>query len=254
MTTPTIDLMHHHGSMRRFTADPVPSETVEAVVLAALRASTSSNLHLVSVVAVTDAAKRTRLSEICKQEHVAQAPVVLVWCADLKRLDRACELRGYAQETAYVENFLTCAVDAGIAAQNGALAAESLGLGICYLGSIRNNTQAVIELLQLPRLVFPIVGMAVGWPAAPAPIRPRLPLPAVLSWNSYPAEPPDALLKEYDRTMVATGIYEGRRVPIPGRPDETEEYGWMEHSARRACQALRTEIREVLKRQGFALE
>jgi FMN reductase (NADPH) len=254
MTTPTIDLIHRHGSMRQFKSDPVPSETIEAVALAAVRASTSSNLHLVSVVAVTDPGKRKRLSEICKQEHVAQAPVVLVWCADLKRLDRACELRGYTQVTAYVENFLTCAVDVGIAAQNGALAAESLGLGICYLGSIRNSTQTVIEILQLPHLVFPVVGMAVGWPAAPAPIRPRLPLPAVLSWNSYPAENPDPLLKEYDRTMIATGIYEGRQVPVPGKPDAMEEYGWMEHSARRACQALRVELREVLKRQGFALE
>jgi len=54
--------------------------------------------------------------------------------------------------------------------------------------------------------------------------------------------------------MIATGIYEGRQVPVPGKPDAMEEYGWMEHSARRACQALRVELREVLKRQGFALE
>ena len=129
------------------------------------------------MVAVTDAAKRARLAELCgNQEHIAQAPVFLAWCADLARLDRACELRGYTQVTGYVENFLVAAVDAAIAAQTAALAAESLGLGICYIGSIRNNTQAVIDLLELPRLVFPVTGMTLGWPAAEPPMRPRLPL------------------------------------------------------------------------------
>jgi len=253
MTTPTLDLLQRHGSVRKYTADPVPHELIETVVSAAQRASTSSNLQVVSVVAVTNGAKRKRLSEICGQDHVAQAPVVLVWCADLKRLDRACELRNCRQVTDYVENFLTCVLDAGIAAQNGVVAAEALGLGICYLGSIRNNTQAVIELLSLPRLVFPVVGMAVGWPASPAMRRARLATSAVLSWEQY-AEASDAALREYDRIMAATGIYQGRQVPVPGKPGKMEDYGWLEHSARRAEQALRTELRSVLKRQGFGLE
>lgn len=254
MTSPTIELMHRHGSVRKFKADPIPVELIETLVAAAQRASTSSNLQVVSVVAVTEAATRTRLAEISGQEHVAQAPVVLVWCADLKRLDRACELRGYTQVTDYVENFLVCALDAGIAAQNGALAAESLGLGICYLGGIRSNTQAVIDLLKLPRLVFPVVGLVLGWPAAPAIVRPRLSTSAILHWERYDPQPRDAALYEYDRAMMATGIYRGRQVPVPGKPGEVEEYGWLEHSARRAAQAVRTELRGVLKRQGFALD
>jgi len=253
MTNPTLDLLHRHGSVRKFKFEPVPVALVETIVAAAQRASTSSNLQVVSVVAVTEAAKRKRLSEVCGQEHVAQAAVVLVWCADLRRLDRACELRGCKQVTDYVENFLMCVLDAGIAAQNAAVAAESLGLGVCYLGSVRNNTQVVIELLALPRLVFPVVGMALGGPAAPPNIRPRLPTSAILSWERY-AETSDAALREYDRVMAATGIYQGRQVPVPGRPGEMEDYGWLEHSARRAEQALRTELRAVLRQQGFGLE
>jgi FMN reductase (NADPH) len=254
MSTPTIELIHRHASVRKFTADSVPADAIEAMVAAAQRASTSSNLQVVSVVAVTDAEKRARLSGICGQEHVAKAPVVLVWCADLRRLDRACALRGYTQVTEYVENFLMCALDVGIAAQNGVVAAESLGLGVCYLGSVRNNTQAVIDLLGLPRLVFPVVGMAVGWPAGPPAVRPRLPVSAVLYWNAYDTEHRDAALAEYDRAMIATGIYEGRQVPVPGKAGETEAYGWLEHSARRVSQAARTDLRDVLARQGFALE
>jgi FMN reductase (NADPH) len=254
MTSPTIELMHRHGSVRKYTADPVPVDLIETLVAAAQRASTSSNLQVVSVVAVTEAASRARLAEICGQEHVAQAPVVLVWCADLRRLDRACELRGYTQVTDYVENFLTCVVDIGIAAQNAALAAESLGLGMCYLGSVRNNVPGVIDLLRLPRLVFPVVGMTVGWPAAPAIVRPRLPTSAVLYWETHDPQPRDAALHEYDRTMIATGIYQGRQVPVPGKPGDMEDYGWMEHSARRVSKAMRTDLRNVLKRQGFSLE
>lgn len=253
MTNPTLDLLCRHGSVRKYSADPVAPALVEQIVHAAQRASTSSNLQVVSAVAVTEAAKRKRLSEVSGQEHVAQAPVVLVWCADLRRLDRACQLRGCTQVTDYVENFLTCVLDAGIAAQNAAVAAESLGLGVCYLGSIRNDVRAVIDLLALPRLVFPVVGMALGWPAAAPAIRPRLATSAVLSWDRY-AEANDAALLEYDRTMAATGIYQGRQVPVPGKPDQMEAYGWLEHSARRAEQALRTELRAVLKQQGFGLE
>jgi FMN reductase (NADPH) len=207
-----------------------------------------------SVVAVADPAKRSRLAELCgNQEHIAQAPVFLAWCADLARLDRACELRGYIQETGYVENFLVAAVDAVIAAQSAVMAAESLGLGICYIGSIRNHTQAVIDLLGLPRLVFPVTGMTVGWPAAEPPIRPRLPQSAVLHLEHYASEH-DAELAEYDRIMAASGIYGGRQIPVPGKPDEMEDYGWTEHTARRVAQAVRTDLREVLERQGFALK
>ncbi len=254
MLNPTFDLIHGHGSVRNYRADPVPQETIEAIVAAAQRTSTSSNMQAYSVVAVTDEATRGRLSELCGgQAHIAQAPVFLAWCADLARLDRACELRGYTQEAGYVENFLVAAVDAVIAAQTAALAAESHGLGICYIGSIRNNPAEVIDLLGLPRLTFPVSGMTVGWPAVEPTVRPRLPLPAVLHWERYDPEH-DSELAAYDRAMAATGIYQGRQVPVPGKPGEMEDYGWTEHTARRVAQALRTGLREVLAQQGFALK
>ncbi len=255
MSTPTLDLIHHHGSVRQYKPDPVPTETIKTIIAAAQRTSTSSNLQMFSVVAVTEAATRARLAELCgNQKHVAQAPVFLAWCADLARLDRACELRGYTQVADYVENFLVAAVDAAIASQTAALAAESLGLGICYIGSIRNNTAAVIELLKLPRLVFPVVGMTVGWPAAQPRLRPRLPLSAVLHWERYDPQPKDAELAEYDKIMAATGIYGGRQVPVPGKSGEMQDYGWTEHSARRVAQALRVEMRGILEQQGFPLK
>ncbi|MCJ7584721.1 MAG: NADPH-dependent oxidoreductase [Anaerolineales bacterium] len=255
MENPTLDLIHRHASVRRYKADPLPASVIEAIVASGQRASTSSNLQTYSVVAVIDSAKRQKLAELCgDQKHVAEAPVFLAFCANLARLERVCQLRGYTQVTGYVENFLVAAVDAAILAQNTALAAESLGLGICYIGSIRNNLPEVIDLLELPRLVVPITGMTVGWPEKSPRLKPRLPLRAVLHWEKYDTSSEDGALREYDRAMIETGIYQGRQVPVPGKEGETEEYSWTEHSARRVSQRVRISLRAVLEKHGFGLE
>jgi hypothetical protein len=180
--------------------------------------------------------------------------VFLAWCADLSRLDRICERRGYHQVTEYIENFLVSAIDVAIAMQTATLAAESLGLGMCYIGGIRNNPSEVIELLELPKLVFPISGMTLGWPAAEPLIRPRLPLNTVLHWEKYDITGEEGAIVEYDKEMVATGIYKGRQVQVPEDGKDIEDYSWQEHSARRASGKHRTDLREKLQDQGFNLE
>jgi FMN reductase (NADPH) len=253
MMNPTLDLIHAHASIRRFKPDPVPDATIEAVVAAGQAASTSSNLQLYSVVAVTDAARREELSRLCDdQAQVANAPLFLVWCADMARLDRVCRQRSYTQVTEYADTFLVAAIDVVIAAQNAALAAESLGLGICYVGGIRSHPREVIRLLDLPRLVFPVVGMTVGLPGGTPVRRPRLPTQAVLHRERY-REDQDEVLWQYDRVMAKAGIYAEGPVPVPGRPGEFEDYGWLEHSARRVSQGGRAFLRTVLEEQGFPL-
>ncbi len=164
MSTPTIEQIHRHASVRKYKPDPVPRDVVETIVGAGQRASTSSNLQAYSVVAVTAPDRRAALAELCgDQEGIRQAPVFLAWCADLNRLDRVCEMRGYEQVARHVESLVVAVVDAAVAMQNAALAAESLGLGMCYIGAIRNHPAEVIELLELPRLVFPVSGMTLGW-------------------------------------------------------------------------------------------
>ncbi len=251
----TIERLMRHRSIRNYTQDVVPCETIETIVAAGQRASTSSNLQPYSAIAVTDAGTRARLAELCgNQVHIAQAPVFIAWCADLSKLDRACALRKLPHVTNYVENFLVAVIDTAILMQNAAIAAESLGLGMCYIGGIRNHPRSVIELLNLPRLMFPISGMTLGVPAADPMVRPRLPLRAVLHWERYSDAAQDDALAEYDRAMIATGIYEGRQVNRPGAPGEMEDYGWLEHSARRVSQPTRPDLRAVLADQGFGLE
>ena len=189
------------------------------------------------------------------RRHIAEAPVFLAWCADLARLDRACELRGYTQVTDYVENFLVAAADAAIASQNGALAAESLGLGICYIGAIRNRPAEVIELLEMPRLTFPIAGMTARLARRQTRPSARGSTPRrCCTGSTTTRREQDRLLHAYDEAMIATGIYQGRQVPAPGERGEMEDYGWLEHSARRVSQPTRTGLREVLEKQGFPAE
>jgi FMN reductase (NADPH) len=255
MENPTLDLIHHHASVRNYKPDPIPPHMIETIISSAQCASTSLNLQAYSVISVIDEQKRVRISELCgNQSHICEAPVFLAWCADLARLDRVCELRGYTQVTEYTENFLIAAIDASLAAQNAALAAESLGLGVCYIGSIRNHPAQIIELLGLPRLTFPVTGMTLGWPGNLVDEKPRLPLQSVLHWESYNQEKEDGNLRLYDTTMIASGIYSGRQVPVPGKPDEMEDYGWMEHSARRVSRPVRMELRSELEKQGFTMK
>ena len=254
MNNSTIELINKHGSVRNYKPDSVSREMIETIVSAGQRASTSSNLQMYSVVAITDEDKRNRLQVLCgNQKHISQAPVFLTWCADLSILKRICEIKGRIQQAGYVENFLLAAVDAAIAAQNAGLAAESLGLGFCYIGAIRNNPRDVIELLALPQLTFPLVGMTLGWPVSPPKIRPRLPLDAILHWEAYDSSNEETHLEKYDQKMIQTGIYSGRQVstddPIP-----ESEYGWTEHSSRRVARVVRPHLRAVLQEMGFELK
>jgi len=80
-----------------------------------------------------------------------------------------------------------------------------------------------------------------------------LPLNAVLHWETHDRRHEDQALRDYDRAMLQTGIYQGRQVPVPGKPGETEDYGWLEHSARRVSRPTRTDLHKILSQQGFEL-
>ena len=254
-TSPTLTQIHAHASMRHFTDEPVPRELITTIVEAGQRAATSSNMQRYSVVVVSDRERRHRMAELCSgQEQIRQAPVFLAFCADANRLDRVCEARGYELVSEHVENFLVAAIDAALVLQNAVLAAESLGWGACMIGAIRNRSAEVIELLELPKLVFPIAGMTLGRPAKPMTPKPRLALDAILHWERYDSSGEAELIEDYDRVMAESGIYEGRQVPTPGVEGEVEGYGWMEHTARRVSKAVRTEMRSVIEGQGFGLK
>ena len=129
--SPVIDHLLAHRSVRAYLPDPVSDDTLSAIVAAAQSAASSSNLHAWSVVAVRDPARKARLAELAgDQDHIRQAPLLLVWLADLARLDDVATRVGEsAAALDYLEMFQVGVIDAALAAQNAVTAAESLGLG-----------------------------------------------------------------------------------------------------------------------------
>ncbi|SFQ34877.1 nitroreductase family protein [Variovorax sp. 770b2] len=210
---PVLETLLAHRSVRAFTPEPVPEGTVEWLVAAAQSAPSSSNLQTWSVVAVKDAERKARLAEYAgNQAQVREAPLVLVWLADLARLrglarDAAVPVEG----TEFLDSSLMAVIDAVLAAQNAVTAAASLGLGTVYLGAIRNQPERVSAELGLPPGAFAVVGLCVGYADAsrPASVKPRLPQSAVLSRERYAAADPAGDVARYDATMQAFYAAEG---------------------------------------------
>ncbi|MCC3374920.1 oxygen-insensitive NADPH nitroreductase [Cohnella sp. REN36] len=201
----TIASLMAHRSVRAFRDTPVTEEQLQTIVAAGQMASTSSNVQAYSVIAVTEPSLKRQLAVLSgDQAYVEQCPLFLVWCADFYRTCRASEMY-LGEETTYedsTESFMVATIDAALAAQNAAVAAESMGLGICYIGGIRNRIAEVAELLRIPELAYPVFGMCVGVPARQSGQRPRLPVEAVLHRNGYDPETSVEAVKGYDVKMV----------------------------------------------------
>jgi nitroreductase len=180
-----LDVQLAHRSVRRFLPGPLEPSVLPTLVAAAQSAPTTSNLQLWSVVAITDAARLARVAELSgQQEHVRDAPLLLVWVADVARVRTLAERRNTAvHATGYLETTVTAYLDAALAAQNAMVAAESLGLGT-YLrtgGIMREPGVARLARLGDGQRIVGIVSL--GYPAAPEPPRRRRPAPEVTIWR-----------------------------------------------------------------------
>ena len=184
---PALDTALAHRSIRRFTEQPVPADMLAAVLEAGRAASTSSYQQNNSVIRVSDREIRKGLREICASEggmgnaYVEHCAEFLVFCIDAARH----HMVDAQVQTDWTEVLLTGAIDAGIMAQNVVLAAESLGLGAVYIGSIRNDIARVGELLGLPEHTVPLFGLCLGYPDQQPQQRPRLSLDTLVSENRY---------------------------------------------------------------------
>lgn len=194
-----------HRSVRSYRNAPLPSGTIETLIAAAQSASSSSNLQPWSVVAVQEPARKARLAELSGgQTHIQEAPLFLVWLADLARLRNIAERRSVdSASIEALEYLLLSVVDTALAAQNAFVALESLGLGGVFIGGIRNHPEKVAAELNLPSHVLPVVGLCVGWPdpAVTTGVKPRLPQDAVLHRETYSAEAEIAATEAYDARL-----------------------------------------------------
>lgn len=221
---PDLAAFLSHRSVRTYTPEALDRETRSALIATAQSASTSSNLHLWSVVDVADPDLRAKVNEHCSQQaQVVSAPWFLVFCADHHRLRSLAKERGESADAlAYMDYFLMGVVDASLAAERLAVAAETLGYGVCYIGAIRNNPEAVAQLLHLPQHCFPVFGLCVGRPDPdhPTSVKPRPSQETMWFENRYP----DA---------AEWGNYDERMAEFYASQGQNPDVSWTDRSLRR---------------------
>lgn len=199
----TIAALLNHRTIREFTSEPVDEQTIHTLFDVAMRTSTSMGMQNTSIIWVKDPQKRRRLAQINEQAYVAEAPVYLLFIADVHRIQGIFHERGVDDLPLRTMDLYTAAfTDACLQVQNVVAAAESLGLGATILGGVLNNPPAVIEILNLPELTFPVLGLILGHPAQNPALKPRMPQDLRVMIDEY-QEPESwcSALSDYDHEM-----------------------------------------------------
>lgn len=231
---PTIETLHNHRSFRSYKEKFVEAEKLEAIVKAAQSAPSWIHGQQFSIIAIKDAQRKKELARLCgNQKYVEEAPIFLVFCTDFYRASLAGEIEGKTLEALNdVDSLLVGTTDVGLGMGYAIAAAESLGLGTVPIGGIRRNSLEIVELLRLPKYVFPVSGLCVGYGAGDPGQKPRLPVEAVLHEETYKQDL-KAILEEYNQLL-----------PAP----------WTQRVASFYEQSYYANIAKMLKQQGFPCE
>jgi nitroreductase len=189
-----MDTLLRHVTIRNFSSKPVSEELLVKILTAGTRASTTGNMQWYSIIITRDTVRKSLLDGLhFNQKPAVTAPVNLTFCADINRFSHWCRINKAVPAYDNFLSFFNAATDAILAAQNVCVAAESYGLGICYLGTALYNASGIIELLEIPEGVMPVTSVAIGWPAEVPALTDRLPLQAVIHNEVYKDYTDDAI-------------------------------------------------------------
>jgi len=227
---PTIDVLLGHRSIRKYTRQAVPDEVIDTIVTAGQQAAFAHQCY--SIILCKDASK-----------HAFNAPLLFTVCVDLHKMEKVMAARGWQREMCDSATLLFSIQDAAYAAQNMVIAAESMGLGTCYLGFVPFAAEANKELMNLPEKVMPLVGIVMGYPDQNPPVRPRFPKDFTLFEGRYrQLDDTDVTkaMEQMDKGYLAQNYYRNNNVMLP--LEEKEEsytfnnYSWTEHISRKLGQ------------------
>lgn len=241
-----IDQMMQHVSVRDFQDEPLTDDMKKKLLLAAQSGSSSNFVQAFSIIDITDKKLRSEIAEISNSAaYVNKTGAFFVFVADLYRQSQMLEQADEPLDgIKNMEELLVAAVDTTIAGEDMAQAAESLGLGICYIGGIRNDIAKVAKLLKLPKYTFPVFGMTVGKPASKNQVKPRLPLMNQVSTNTYD-QSGFSEIGDYDEKV---------RKYYSTRKSHPQDTNWTEKNIDFFKEVRRPEVGAFLKAQGFSLK
>jgi nitroreductase len=180
------DILLYRRTIRKYTNETVSESLLNDLLNMACRASTTGNMQVYSIIITRDEEKKRELAPLhFNQKMITEAPVVLTFCADFNRFSKWCRSRQADPGYDNFLSFITGAIDALLVAQTLCIAAESGGLGICYLGTTTYMAHKIIDVLKLPKGVVPVTTLTLGWPAEQPEQVDRLPLEAVIHNETY---------------------------------------------------------------------
>lgn len=241
-----IELLTSHRSIRKFTSQPLPEGLLATLIHAGQGASSSNHVQACTVIRVSLLENREQLMALAgNQAYITEAAEFLVFCADMKRCTEAVADTGTEPTMGMTEQLLVATVDCALFAQNVAVAAESEGLGIVYIGGVRNNPADISKLLKLPKHVYPVFGMCIGYPDQHPEVKPRLPLEVVLKQDVYDDANDAAHIEQYNQIMETYYLQ---------RTGSTKASNWSQSMAPMFGGKLRPHMREFLISQGFELK
>jgi nitroreductase len=180
------DILLNRRTIRKYSAKAVDDRLLNEMLAMGCRASTTGNMQVYSVIITRNEAKKMELAPLhFNQKMITEAPVVLTFCADFNRFNKWCQQRNAEPGYDNFLSFMTAAIDALLVAQTVCIAAESKGLGICYLGTTTYMADKIIKVLKLPKGVVPVTTVTLGWPDEKPEQVDRLPLEAVMHKETY---------------------------------------------------------------------
>lgn len=236
---------------RRYKAEPVAEPLLQTLLAAAQSAPSKSDLQQYSIIVLQDPAKIAQIARwIGGMDWIAEAPVFLLFCGDVRRGRQVCALHGRAHANDNVDTFINAIADASLAMGFMVLAAEAAGLGTCPISYVRNHVEKIGPMCGLPEGVFPVAGLTLGWPEGNRNwLSPRLPQHLVVHRETYDESGLAAALPAYDRARPpARPRYPEILGPKP------EGCGWSENAARQLSVPERFGLRTWLKHRGLALD
>ena len=244
-----LSFLNQHRTIRKYTDKPIDNTLMSRLLETACRTSNTGNMQAYSIVVTTDEnVKRDLAPTHFNQSMTTQAPAVLTFCADFNRFTKWCEQRDADAGYDNFQSFMTTAVDALLAAQTFAIAAQSEGLGICYLGTTTYNAREIIDILKLPKLVVPVTTITVGYPAETPEQTDRLPLEAVVhreTYKDYTKENIDQLYSEKEKSeFYKQFVVENNKATL------AQVFTDIRYS-RKNNEFFSEKFLEVLKKQGF---
>lgn len=243
------DILLTRRTIRKYSSRKVKEDLLNKLLEKACRASTTGNMQVYSIIVTRDEERKKALAPLhFNQPMTTEAPVVLTFCADFNRFSKWCIQRKAEPGYDNFLSFFTAAIDALLVAQTFCIAAEAEGLGICYLGTTTYTANRIIEVLGIPRGVVPVTTITLGWPEIVPEQVDRLPLEAVIHYETYSDYTPEEINRFY-----------------AGKEERQDSLRFIEENGKQTLAQVFTDVRykkqdnvhfsnvllQVLKDQGF---